>query len=124
MKKLLQDIHGLQEQVHDFGAGLQRAVAQSPDQIFHAMGHGGEPVQTDLRGRTFHGVHRAEQAINVVRIGMALERQQAFGDRLQMFLGFGNKELKNFVGDFAILREAVNKRSAREYGRNGFAHTQ
>ena len=121
VEKLLEHIHGLEEQVHDFGAGLQRAIAQASDQIFDAMGHRGEPVQTDLRGGAFYGVHRAEQAIDVVRVGIPLEREQAFGDRLQMFLGFGNEELEHFVGDFAILREAVHERSGREDGRNGFA---
>ena len=121
VEKLLEHIHGLEEQVHDLGAGLQHAVAQASDHIFDAMGHRGEPVQTDLRGGAFDGVHRAKQAIDLVRVGISLEREQAFGDRLQMFLGFGNEELEHFVGDFAILREAVRERSGREDGRNRFA---
>ena len=69
------------------------------------MRHGGKPVQTHLRGRTLHRVHRAEQAINFVRVRMSFEREQAFGDGLQMLFGFGNEEFENFVGNFAILRK-------------------
>ena len=107
MQKLFQHVHGLQAHVHDFGAGLQRAVAQAADQVLHAMRDRGKPVQAHLRGGAFYRVHRAEQAIDFVRVRIPLEREQAFGDRLQMLLGFGNEEFEHFVGDFAILREPV-----------------
>ena len=121
VQEFLQHVDRLQQHVHDFGAGLQNTIAQAADQVLHAMRDRREPVQADLRGRAFHRVHRAEQAVNVVRVGIAFERQQAFGDGLQMFFGLGNEELENFVRDIAILRQAIDVRNSRENFGNGFA---
>ncbi len=78
-------------------------------------------METDLRGRTFYGVHRTEEAINVVRIGMAFEGQQAFGYGLQMLFGFGNEKFKDLIGHFTILRQRVRERSGRENRRDRLA---
>jgi hypothetical protein len=85
------------------------------------MGHSGKPMQTHLRGRTLYGVHRAEEAINVVRVGMSFEGEKAFGYGLQMLFGFGNEKLKHLVGHFTILRQGVRERSAGKNSRDGLA---
>ena len=38
-----------------------------------------------------------------------------------MLFGLGNKELENFIRDFAILRQTVGKRAGGENPRNGLA---
>src|SRR6185437_15447405 len=81
-------------------------------------------METDLRGRTFYGVHRTEEAIDIVRVGMAFEGQQALGYCLQMLFGLGNEKFKDLIGHFTILRQRVRERSGGENRRDGlaFAH--
>src|SRR5690242_20965475 len=66
-------------------------------------------------------MHRAEEAINVVRIGMSLQSEQALGHGLQMLFGFGNEELKDLIGHLTILRQRVRKRSSGKNRWNGLA---
>ena len=113
VQKLLQDVHRLEANIHDFGARLQCAVAQLADQIFHAVGDGRKPMQADLRRRTFHRVNGAEQAIDSSAFGLRFESEQAFGHGLQMLFGLGNEKFENFVRHFAILRQVIGKRICR-----------
>ena len=52
VQEFLQDIYGLQANVHDIGAGLQDAIAQAADEIFNAMRNSGEPMQIRLARRS------------------------------------------------------------------------
>ena len=72
------------------------------------MGDGGEAVEADLRGGALHGVHGAEEAVDIFRVGIGFEREQAFGDGLEMLFGFGNEKLQDFGRDIAILRQIVH----------------
>ena len=82
VQKFLQNVHRLQADVHNFSAGVQRTVAQLADQILDAMRHRRQPVQSNLRRRTFNGVHRPEQAINLFEVRTSLQSEQTFGDGL------------------------------------------
>ncbi len=65
-------------------------------------------MQSDLRGGAFYRVHGAEEAVDIFRIGIGFEREQAFGDGLEMLFGFGNEKFQDFGRDIAILRQMVN----------------
>ena len=105
VEKLLQYIHGFQADVYDFSAGAQSSIAQATNQIFSTMSHAGNPLQPNLRRRTFHGVHGAKQAIDFVRAGIGFQRKQAIGDHLKMLFCFGHKEFKDLSGNIAIVRQ-------------------
>ena len=76
MQEFLERVDRFEQQIDDFGAGLQETIAQPAYQILDAVGHGGQPVQADLRRRTFDRVHRSEQPVDVLGVGIAFERQQ------------------------------------------------
>ena len=67
-------------------------------------------MQSDLRGGAFHRVHGAEKAVDIFRVGIGFEREQTFGDGLQVLFGFGNEKFEDFRGHFAILRQMIDKR--------------
>ena len=80
-------------------------------------------MQTHLRRRAFDGVHRSKQPVDIVRIGIALESEQAFGDGLQVLFGFGDEKFEDFIGHFVIRGKPVNEGRPREDGWDGFART-
>jgi len=60
VQSFFQNIHGFETDVHYGRRGLKFAVAQTADQIFHAMGNRAETLQSDLCGRSFNGVDGPE----------------------------------------------------------------
>ena len=119
MQKLLQDVNGLEANVDDLSARLHHSFAQVTDQVFDAMRHRREAVQSDLRRGTFYRVHRPEQAVDVFGIRIGFERQQAFGHSLQVLLRFRNEEFENFVRDVAILRQLTRQTTGQKGVRSG-----
>ena len=109
MQQLLERVHCVEAQIHNLGARLQAAVAHAPDQFFHAMRYDGAAVHSDLRGRAFHRVHRAEQPVDIFGVRIALERQQAFGYGLEMFLGFGDENFEHLCGNIAVLGKGIDE---------------
>ncbi len=109
VQEFFQDVHGFQADIDDIRARFQHAIAQVADQIFDAMRDGRKTMQAHLRGRALYRVHRAEQAIDVFRVGIGFEREQTFRHGLQVLFGFGNEKFQDFVRNFAILRQMVNE---------------
>jgi len=102
IEELLERVHRLQADVHDLGAGPQDTVAQAADQVLGAVRDQRDALQPYLRRRALDGVHGAEQAVDVLGVGIRLERQQALGDRLQMLLRFGDEEFQDLGGNIAV----------------------
>ena len=114
LQKLLEHVHGFEANIDDFGVRLNHSVAQVAKQVFNAMGHRGDAMEADLRRRPFHRMHRAEQAVDVVRIRIGFESQQAFRHGLQVLFGFRYEEFENFVRDVSICRQRRGKGRASE----------
>ncbi len=114
VQKLLEHVHGFEANVDDFGVRLNHSVAQVAKQVFDAMGDRRNAMEADLRRRSFHRMHRAEQAVDVVGIRIGFESQQAFRHGLQVLFGFRYEEFENFVGDVSIRRQRRGKRRASE----------
>ncbi len=64
-------------------------------------------MQANLRRRTFHGVHGPQQAVNLLRAGIGLQREQAVRHNLQMLFRFRDEELQNFSRNFTIWRQRL-----------------
>src|SRR5215472_6842318 len=92
MKRFLEDVHRFQADVHDRWRRMQFTVAQTTDEIFDAVRDAAKTLEADLGGRTFDGVNGAEEPVDVFRIVVAFEREQAVTDDLQVLFGFGLEE--------------------------------
>jgi hypothetical protein len=68
---------------------------------------GAQAFQADLRGGAFYGVNRAEKAVDLFGVVVALQRNQAVADNLEMLFCFRLKEFEDFVGHFIIGRQGV-----------------
>ena len=53
MQELFEDVDGFEAAVDDFGAGREKAIAKTPEQIFDAVGDGGNAMQSNLGGGAF-----------------------------------------------------------------------
>ena len=68
------------------------------------MGYMRYPMQPHLRRRTFNGVHGAQQAMDLLRTGIRLQRKQAMRDHLQMLFRFRNKKFQHLGRNLTIVR--------------------
>src|SRR6476659_4712944 len=61
VEEFLERIYSVQADIDDLGAGAQLAFTQTPDQVFRAVCYMRDAMQSDLRRRTFDGVHGPQQ---------------------------------------------------------------
>jgi len=88
---------------------MQRPVTKLPDQILQAVGHRAQSPQTHLRRRSFDGVDRTEEAVNLLRVGIRFEAQQTLGGNLQMLFRFGDEEVQHFRGNIVVIRQIIRE---------------
>ena len=105
MERFLQRVNGLQANIDNHRRGFNFAVAQTADKIFDAMSNGAEAFQTHLSRRAFQRVNSTEKLVNFFGIVVALQRNQAIADNLQMLLGLWLEKFQNLVGDVIVRRQ-------------------
>src|SRR4029077_6880555 len=113
VERLLQNVHRLQAQIHHRRRGFQFSLAQAPDQILDAVSNRSQSLQPDLRRRTLDGVNGAKQFVDLFRIVVAFQRNQAVTDDLKVLFRLRLEEFKNFVRNFVVRRQRVKIRSRR-----------
>ena len=107
MQRFLKDVDRFEADVYHGRRGIDFSVAQTADQIFNPVCDSTQASQSDLCRRTFNGVDGAEEFVNFFRVVVALERNQAIADDLQMFFGFGLKEFQNLSRNLVICGQQI-----------------
>ena len=76
-----------------------------------------QSLQSDLSGGAFYRVDRAKQFVDLFRIVISFQRNQAIADHLEMLLRFRLEELQDLVRHLFVLRQGIKVRARRRSDR-------
>ena len=115
----LQGVGAFQEDVGH--AGRKRTVRLEPtlQQVLHQVGQFRDPVQADGGGRALDLVRGAHQALQIVAVASALQRQQGAGQPIQRRLALVDEDRKVLFRNLVFVPHVLQGIGGRSAGLGG-----